>query len=47
MEESLKDLGVIVGNDGTMAPTVDKVIRKVQKTSWWIICTFHNRTPNF
>ena len=46
-EESLRDLGVIVGSDGTMAPNVDEVIRKVQKTSWWIIRSFHNRTPNF
>ena len=46
-EDSLKDLGVMVSSDGTMIPTVEEVIRKVQKTSWWIIRTFRNRTPAF
>ena len=46
-EDSLKDLGVMVASDGTMTPTVEEVIRKVQKTSWWIIRTFWNRTPAF
>ena len=41
-EESLKDLGVLVGSDGTMTPTVGEVIKKVRKTSWWIIRTFRN-----
>ena len=39
-EDSLKDLGVMVSSDGTMTPTVEEVIRKVQKTSWWIIRAF-------
>ena len=30
-----------------MTPTVEEVIGKVRKTSWWIIRTFRNRTPNF
>ena len=46
-EDQLKDLGVLVGCDGTMTPTVEEVIGKVRKTSWWIIQTFRNRTPNF
>ena len=46
-EESLRDLGVIIGNDGTMAPNIEEVIRKVQKTSYWIVRSFQNRTPNF
>ena len=33
-EEQLKDLGVLVGCDGTMAPTLEEVIGKVRKTSW-------------
>ena len=37
----------MVANDGTMTPTVDEVIRKVKKMSWWIIRTFQNRTPTF
>ena len=36
-EDNLKDLGVLVGSDGTMTPTVEEVIGKVRKTSWWII----------
>ena len=41
-DESLKDLGVMVASDGTMIPTVDEVIRKVKKTSWWIIRIYRN-----
>ena len=46
-EDQLKDLGVLVGCDGTMTPTVEEVLGKVRKTSWWIIRTIRNRTPNF
>ena len=46
-EDQLKDLGVLVGCDGTMTPTVEGVIGNVRKTSWWIIRTFRNRTPTF
>ena len=30
-----------------MDPTVEEVIRKVQKTSWWLIRTFRNWSPTF
>ena len=30
-EDNLKDLGVLVGSDGTMTPTVEEVIGKVRE----------------
>ena len=46
-KENLRDLGVIVNNQGTFDEHIDHICSKVKQKSGWIFRTFKCRQPNF
>ena len=46
-KESLRDLGVIVNNQGTPNDHIDHICGKVKQKSGWILRTFKSRQPHF
>ena len=46
-KECLRDLGVIVNNQGTFSDHVDHICSKVKQKSGWIFRTFQCRKPYF
>ena len=46
-KESLRDLGVMVNNQGTFNEHIDHICSKVKQKSGWILRTFKCREPYF
>ena len=46
-KESLRDLGVMINNQGTFNDHIDHICSKVKQKSGWILRTFKCREPYF
>ena len=45
--ETLRDLGVILSDDGTFSEHIDHVVKKVRQKSGWVLRTFYSRKTFF